>query len=115
MAPDSELIQELPGTLPADFGEWDDGKPPVSLPADFNEFDQISGRETGERQAGAAGEDKAQRAVSVEGKATPGDGSSEGPVGPQLVGAEKAKEERAIEEPLKLFSAIGARRRWWWR
>lgn len=39
MAPDGELDMACPGTLPADFGDWDSGAPPATLPPDFEGFD----------------------------------------------------------------------------
>jgi len=40
MVPREEIDTEQPTTLPADFGEWDNGEPPATQPADFKGFDR---------------------------------------------------------------------------
>jgi hypothetical protein len=39
----SNIEETLPSTLPADFAEWDSGKPPAILPCDFDDFDASPG------------------------------------------------------------------------
>lgn len=48
MALDYELAEQRPGTLPADFGDWDSGAPPDTLPPDFEGFDDSSCGHQGE-------------------------------------------------------------------
>jgi hypothetical protein len=111
MAPGSELRQERPGTLPADFGEWDHGEPPETLPADFEFFDVSScaegmGREVKRAESGAE--------EPTDAEVTRGGADQQSRGVPGVSAAEQVKND-APEEPLKLFSAIGRGRRWWWR
>ena len=39
MAPTAKIETKRPGTLPADFGEWDSGEIPATLPDNFDGFD----------------------------------------------------------------------------
>jgi protein TonB len=39
MASQAILKETAPALLPADFDEWDSGRPPATLPEDFNDFD----------------------------------------------------------------------------
>ena len=43
MVPPEGIDKIQPSTLPADFGEWDNGENPETQPADFNGFDRFPG------------------------------------------------------------------------
>jgi protein TonB len=81
MAPTAKVEQKRPGTLPADFGEWDSGDTPATLPDDFDGFD-VSHKTTGpkkplapsksDRQATRTSEDRmgqSKSPVPVKGRA----------------------------------------------
>ncbi len=122
MAPGSQLAQERPGTLPADFGEWDGGGPPETLPADFDGFDAVPGVLLGS-SAPAGPFRKTERTAIATSEANSGDAAvkRDGPE-KREEGVNKDEPETdsvalpgRSEEMPKLFSAIGSRRRWWWR
>ena len=43
MAPQANIEEKLPATLPDDFAEWDSGEPPATLPDNFDDFDAALG------------------------------------------------------------------------
>lgn len=71
MAPTAKIETKRPGTLPADFGEWDSGEIPATLPDNFDGFDTAP--QTGAAKAVAAQHGKGQASGRI-----PVDRSSQG-------------------------------------
>ena len=124
MASRSELTVEQasgrPGTLPADFGEWDGGEAPELLPADFDEFDSIP--DTPAAIAPFAQEAVTQSAAEEERAVQDGESAEVIGVGARVqneqsspLESEAAENDARQDSAPRLFSAIGERRRWWRR
>ena len=64
MAPTAKIERKQPGTLPADFGEWDSGDTPATLPDDFEGFDVARRASVVEKQAVPGTRDRASSRTS---------------------------------------------------
>lgn len=126
-----ERVQERPGTLPADFGEWDNGGPPAMLPAGFAGFDPAPVPQAKEIEAVVQVETDVPEVESEgTGQISCGTRVEEACVKQEAASAEiplqaEAKMGEIVQpetEPVEvrenaptLFASITSRRKWWWR
>ena len=112
MVPPEEL--EQPSTLPADFGEWDNGEPPATQPGDFGGFDAVSKPSVRSAAARVAAPLAAARPVSASPRTPSKSYAAVEPRPAKVTRVREPEPEPEVEEETeskgkgKIFAIVGA-------